>query len=132
MSDLPWLVVLTGTVVTFVLGGAYYAVLGNQLAAARGDAPDTAAAPPGPRTMRVEVVRCLLLSSVVIGVVAATDTTTWWAGLLVGLALWVGFPLVLWLGAVVHERTPIRLALLHGGDWLLKLPALGLLAGIWI
>ena len=47
-----------------------------------------------------------------------------------GLALWVGFPLVLWTGAVVHEDTPVRLAALHGGDWLLKLLALGLLAGL--
>lgn len=131
MPDLPWLAVLIGTVLTFVIGGAYYGVLGNRLAAARGDAADTGTTPPGPRTMLVEAVRCLLLAAAVIGFVAATDARTWWAGLLVGLLLWIGFPLVLWLGAVVHERTPVRLAVIHGGDWLLKLLALGLLAGIW-
>lgn len=35
--------------------------------------------------------------------------------------LWVGFPLVLWTGAVVHERTPPALAAIHAGDWLVKL-----------
>ena len=48
-------------------------------------------------------------------------------GLLLGLALWVGFPLVLWVGAVVHERTPLKLAAIHGGDWLIKLLAIGVI-----
>jgi hypothetical protein len=43
------------------------------------------------------------------------------------LALWVGFPLVLWVGAVVHERTPLKLAAIHGGDWLIKLLAIGVI-----
>jgi hypothetical protein len=46
-------------------------------------------------------------------------------GALLGLVLWVGFPLVLWTGAVIHEATPVRLAALHAGDWLLKLLLIG-------
>jgi hypothetical protein len=42
-------------------------------------------------------------------------------GLLLGLALWIGFPFVLWTGAVIHERTPWKLAAIHAGDWLAKL-----------
>ena len=48
-----------------------------------------------------------------------------------GVALWTGFPVVLWVGAVVHERTPVRLAAIHAGDWLLKLLAVGALLGAW-
>jgi hypothetical protein len=47
--------------------------------------------------------------------------------LLLGLALWVGFPLVLWVGAVIHENVPPKLAVLHAGDWLLKLLAVSTL-----
>jgi hypothetical protein len=47
------------------------------------------------------------------------------------VALWVGFPLVLWVGAVVHEDTPVRLAAIHEGDWLVKLLVITLLIGIW-
>jgi hypothetical protein len=131
MPDLPWLAVLVGTVLAFVLGAGYYAVLGNQLAAARDGAPAVPAAPVSFWFVPVELMRCLLLAGVVIGLAAATDTTTWWGGLALGLALWVGFPLVLWIGAVVHERAPVRLAVIHGGDWLLKLLAIGTLAGMW-
>jgi hypothetical protein len=36
--------------------------------------------------------------------------------------VWAGFPLVLWTGAVVQEGLPWRLAVIHAGDWLVKLP----------
>jgi hypothetical protein len=128
MPDLPWIAVLTGTVLAFVLGAGYYAVLGNQLTAAR---EGESVVPTSLWFVPVELVRCLLLAAAVVGLAAAADATTWWGGLLLGLVLWVGFPLVLWVGAVVHERTPVRLAAIHGGDWLLKLLVLGTLAGIW-
>ena len=47
------------------------------------------------------------------------------AGLLLGLVLWIGFPLVLWIGAVIHEATPVGLAAVHAGDWLVKLLLVG-------
>ena len=128
MPDLPWLAVLVGTVLAFVLGAGYYAVLGYQLTAAR---EGESAMPTSLWFVPVELVRCLLLAGIVIGLAAATDTTTWWGGLLLGLALWVGFPLVLWIGAIVHETEPVRLAVIHGGDWLVKLLAIGTLAGMW-
>jgi Protein of unknown function (DUF1761) len=121
--------VLVATLLCFVIGAGYYAVLGGHLAAARGaDAPTV---PMRWWTMPVEVLRCLVLAAVVLGLAAATGADSGGDGLLLGLLLWVGFPLVLWTGAVVHEGTPGRLAALHGGDWLLKLLALGLLTGLW-
>lgn len=121
MSELV-LPALVGTVVAFVIGGVWYGLLGTA----------TAAEGPAPRwTYGVEVLRCLVLASVVVGVASAAGAADWWSGLLLGLVLWIGFPLVLWSGAIVHERTPLRAAALHGGDWLVKLLALGLLAGLW-
>jgi uncharacterized protein DUF1761 len=129
MPELDAVQVLVATALCFALGAAYYAVLGDRLAAARG----AGAAPVAMRwwTMPAEVLRGLVLAVVVLGLAAATGADSGVGGLLLGLALWVGFPLVLWTGAVVHEGTRVRLAVLHGGDWLLKLLALGLLAGLW-
>ena len=41
--------------------------------------------------------------------------------------LWIGFPFVLWTGAVIHESTPVRLAAIHAGDWLVKLLLIGVI-----
>jgi hypothetical protein len=58
---------------------------------------------------------------VVAGLAAQGEIDDWTGGLLLGLALWIGFPLVLWTGALIHENTPWRLAAIHAGDWLVKL-----------
>ena len=65
------------------------------------------------------------------GLASATGTDTWTDGVLLGLALWVGFPLVLWIGAVIHESTPLKLAAIHAGDWLVKLPLVAVIVSIW-
>lgn len=118
----PVLVALAGAALAFVLGGAWYAALG---------APGGADGPPrsGPLTALVEVVRCLVLAGVVTGLAAAAGAGTWRHGLVLGLVLFAGFPLVLWTGAMWHERTPLRTAAVHAGDWLVKLAAVGTLAG---
>jgi Protein of unknown function (DUF1761) len=110
--------VLVATVAAFVSAGAYYSVV-----------PTTWDAMP-PWKLAVEVVRCLILAAVVAGLAARGDVDTWTGGLLLGLVLWIGFPFVLWLGAVIHENTPIKLAAIHGGDWLLKLLLVGTIVAV--
>ena len=90
--------VLVAAVVAFVLSGAYYGVLGTT------GGRDL----PGWAVPAVELPRNLVVSAVVGGLAAAAAVDTLGGGLLLGLALWVGFPLVLWAGAVAHEGTPVR------------------------
>jgi Protein of unknown function (DUF1761) len=52
-------------------------------------------------------------------------------GVALRLALWAGFPFVLWVGAIVHERTPWRLAVIHAGDWLVKLLLVSVIVSVW-
>ncbi len=113
--------VLVATAAAFVLGGAYYAVLGDQLP---GDG-DMA-----PWQLLVELLRCLVLCAVVAGLAGEGGVDDVAEGLLLGLVLWVGFPLVLWVGAIVHEKTPVKLAAIHAGDWLVKLIAVGMLVAV--
>ncbi|PZF81170.1 DUF1761 domain-containing protein [Jiangella anatolica] len=123
MPDVSLLAVVLGTVAAFVIGFVYYGVVG---------APAGAASLPRPawQVPVVELVRNLVLAAVVVGVAAAADVASAGGGLLLGLVLWIGFPLVLWTGAMFHEGVPLRTALTHGGDWLLKLLAIGLIAGL--
>jgi hypothetical protein len=126
MPDVDAPAVLAATVLGFVLSGAYYAVLGERLArvsAAAGSMP--------PWKVAAELLRNLVLAAVVAGLAARGEIDEWTGGLLLGLALWIGFPLVLWTGALIHENTPIRLAAIHAGDWLVKLLAIAVLVSVW-
>jgi hypothetical protein len=120
MPDVDLLAVVLGTVAAFVLGGAYYAVLGNE--------PGDERMPPW--KLGVEILRCLVLATVVAGLASQGDVDEWTGGLALGLALWIGFPLMLWVGAMVHENVPFRLAALHGGDWLAKLLIVGVIVTV--
>lgn len=122
--------IFVAAAVAFVLGGFYYAILGKQLATVS----ETAAAAGEsmrPWQLAAEVVRCIVLATVIACLVSMTGADEWLDGLGLGLLLWVGFPLVLWVGAIVHERTPLKLALIHGGDWLVKLPVVAIILSVW-
>ena len=129
MPDINMVAVLIATISAFVFGGFYYAVLADSLAAVRG--PEGPADETPPWTFSVEVLRCLILAIVVAGLASRAGVDTAVGGLLLGLVLWVGFPMVLWLGALIHENTPWRLALIHSGDWLAKLLLVGLIVSAW-
>jgi hypothetical protein len=45
-------------------------------------------------------------------------------------SLWLGFPLVLLTGSMIWDRVPTVTALLHAGDWLLKLLVISVIVGL--
>jgi hypothetical protein len=127
VADIEVLAILIATAAAFVLGGAYYGVLGNQLAEVSG--AGSSGAETAPWKLGAELLRCLVLATVVASLAAGIETDTPIHGLLLGLCLWIGFPLVLWAGAVIHENTPLKLAVIHGGDWLVKLLVVAAIVG---
>jgi Protein of unknown function (DUF1761) len=134
MPDIDLLAVLVTGVAAFGLSGAYYAVLGDQLASvseAAAAAAAAAAEPPPPWQLAVELLRGLTVAAVVAGLASQGEIDEWSGGLVLGLALWVGFPLVLWIGAVMHEKTRVKLAAIHAGDWLVKLLVVGVVVSVW-
>jgi hypothetical protein len=130
MPEVEPLAVLVATAAAFLAGGAYYAVLGDRLARVSEAAAAAAGQQPEPWRLGVELLRCLVLAAVVAGLAVQGRIDEWAGGLALGLALWVGFPFVLWTGAMLHERTPFGLAAIHGGDWLVKLPLVGVLVAV--
>jgi len=130
MPEVNVLAILVATVVAFLLGSAYYFAFADRLAAVSEAARSEQ--PPAWQLVVVELVRNLVLSSMVGVLAAMADVETLAGGVLLGIGLWVGFPLVLWTGAVFHERTPWRLAVIHGGDWLVKLLAISVIVSVGI
>jgi Protein of unknown function (DUF1761) len=70
--------------------------------------------------------------AVVAGVARTADLHGVGSTVLLGLALWLGFPLVLLTGSMLWDRVPAATALLHAGDWLLKLLVISVIVGLWL
>ena len=86
---------------------------------------------PPPAKLGLELVRNLVLATVIAVLVSELALTDLAVGSLLGLGLWVGFPVVLWTGAVMWEKVPVRLAVIHAGDWLLKLLIIAVILTLW-
>ena len=118
MKRYTYISILISTITLFGIGAAYYTIFGNELAKYRmtfANQEFTAI------NALVELFRCIILSFLLVKLVLMLGITTWRKALSLSMLLWVGFPFVLWLGAVNHEKTPIMLAIIHLGDWLIKL-----------
>lgn len=129
MPEINYLAVGVAIVAAFVVSGVWYGVLGRQMAAlhpAYAESGRSSAA-----TAVVELVRNLVLAVVIAGLAGQLGLTRLTDGLLLGLVLWLGFPVILLAGSVFHEKVPPKLAAIHAGDWLLKLLVIGGLVGGW-
>ena len=110
--------ILISAITLLVIGAAYYTIFGNELAKYRVAISDQEFTTIN---ALIELLRCIILSFVLVKLVSMLGITTWRKALSLSILLWVGFPFVLWLGAVNHEKTPIMFAVIHLGDWLIKL-----------
>ena len=84
-----------------------------------------------PLAILVPVVAAFLLSSAYYGLADRLGVTALGPAVVLALALWVAFPVVLLAGSVFHERVPVALAAVHAGDWLLKLLVVTAVTGLW-
>lgn len=129
MVELNYLAILAATIAVFVVSSVYYVTLSGRLARLSPAYAD--ATSPRPWELALELVRSLVVASVVAGLAAALDIRDVPGAALLAVALWIGFPVVLLAGAVLHENVPSRLAAIHAGDWLLKLLVIGLIVSLW-
>jgi hypothetical protein len=129
MPEVNLLAVVVAAAAAFLQSSAWYAAFGALLAPAEGP-PPTAQHPPLSK-VGVELLRSLVLAAVLAGLASRSDVSGWSGGAVLGLALWVGFPLVLWTGALTWEGTPLRVAAVHAGDWLVKLVLITVLVSVW-
>jgi hypothetical protein len=126
MIEMNFLAIIVAAVPAIVAAGGYYAAFGKQL-----EKLSSAPADMPPWLLAVEVAKHLVVAGVVAGLAAGIGITAWLTAVLLGLALWVGFPVMLLLSSVVHEKVPWRLAALHAGDWLVKLLLIAVVVGVW-
>jgi hypothetical protein len=131
MSDVNVLAILLAAAAVLVVSTVWYSAFAKQLAELSPAYADASAARPPAWKVAIELLRSLVVASLVAGLVELIDIADWTHGVLLGLSLWIGLPVVLWVGAVMWERIPPRLAAIHAGDWLLKLLVIAVLVTLW-
>ena len=129
--DLNPVAIVLSAVAVQVISTVYYIAFTTQLAHLSPAYADPSQTTPAPAKLIVELLRNLVLTAVIAGLAGLIDTSNVTDGLKLGLALWVGFPIVLWTGAVLWEKIPPKLAAIHAGDWLLKLLVISVVVSVW-
>lgn len=122
MSDLNFLAVGAAVVAAFVISSTYSVVSYDSPA---GDAR------PAPWMVGLELVRSLVVVTVLAVAADRMELAGVGGGLGLALGAWLGFPLVLLTGSILWDKVPVRRAAVHGGDWLLKLVAVSLIVVLW-
>jgi len=129
VPDVSLSAILAATIAAFILSSNYYSLFAAEHA--RVSEAAAAGERPPPWKLAVELLRSLTPAAVVAGLASQGAIDDWPGGLLLGVSLWIGFPLVLWTGALIWENTPWKLAALHSGDWLAKLLVVAVIVSIW-
>ncbi|GAA3739895.1 hypothetical protein HDA32_002713 [Spinactinospora alkalitolerans] len=127
----PAAAVAIAAVTAFVLSSVWYAVaapIEARRLAGRAPARDR----PSPLHVLLELGRSTLTASVITGLAHGMHLPGVGPTLLLALALWAGFPFVLLTGSVMWDKVPVTTAVVHGGDWLVKMLAMGTIVGVWL
>lgn len=121
--------IFLATVASFIASAALYAIPAVSATVTRTSTPR-----PGlsmAAQMASVVLRSLIASCLVAGIMAAAGWHGALAGLLLGLALSL-MPFILLMGGVVHENTATAAAGIHLVDWIVKLAIIGTIVGLFV
>jgi hypothetical protein len=135
MVQVNYLAVLVAAITVFVLGWLWYSpfLFYKPWMRARGVDPAVAMAgakmPAG--KLVIELVRCIVLAYVIARFVALLGITSWMGAVHFGVMLWIGFPVILLVGSVLWDNTPVKVAAIHAGDWLVKLLVIPIIVTVW-
>lgn len=130
MPELNWLAIIVAAVAVVVVSTVYYIILGSQLKQLSTAYAEAESRPP-PWKVVVELIRSLVVATVVAGLVSLIGITDLGGAIQLALALWVGFAVVLLTGSVIWEKVPPVLATIHAGDWILKLLIIAVIVTLW-
>jgi len=122
--------VAVATVAAFVSSSVYYIAFDKLRAALLGTEPAAGERPPAWKIV-VELLRSLVIAATLAVAVGELGIDGVGGILLLGLGVWLAFPVTILAGSVVWDDVPWRLAAIHAGDWLVKAVLIALLVGLW-
>ena len=133
MHSINYLAVIVVTIALFIFSSIYYIATAKARAAVseagKKDLENIKQRNPG--KMLAEIVRTFVLIWVVAYLVEHTASTNVGSGAKLALILWIGFPLILLTGSVMWEKVPTKLAIIHSGDWFVKIFFAAIILAVW-
>ncbi len=134
MIYVNYLALAVATFGSFVFSVLYYMILNRQVVAARAsrarNKDDTRTATT-PNKIIIELIRTFLTGLIVAYAIALLNLLYLDQAILLAVWLWLGFPVVLLIGMVIHEHFSAKLAVIHAGDWLARLLILSITLTLW-
>lgn len=130
MLKLNDLAIVVAAIAAFVLSSLYYSplLLGNVW---RNVDPVARTVSPSAGRAFGEFVRTLVIAFVVAHLVSHLGARDWKSALGLAVWLWFGFSAMMWIGAIMWEKTPWQVAAIHSGDWLIKIALIAAVVGVW-
>lgn len=130
MQGINYLAVIVAVILAFFASFVWYMLFSKQLAKLNPKAYGNSER-PGPQKILLELARNVILALVVFYLSSHLHSATLSSAILLALALWIGFPVILLSGSVLHEKAPAKLAVIHSGDWLIKLLVMAIILSLW-
>ena len=131
MRKINYWAVVVAAFAAFVMSSLYYSplLLGNVWRAV--DPGPAASASPSIGKVVAETARILVITYVLARLIALLGNGNWKSAVGLAVWLWFGFSAMMWVGAIMWEKTPWQIAAIHSGDWLLKTLLIAAIIGLW-
>ncbi len=116
--------IVVAVIASMAFSALFYFLLNKTITAARATKLPNKADPrtvTTPNKLLIDFVRTFALALVVAYLVYWLQLQHLDQAVLIALWLWAGFPVMLFTGLVIYEHFPVRLAVIHVIDWLVKL-----------
>jgi hypothetical protein len=123
--------IFVAAVAAFVMSSLYYSplLLGNVWRTA--DPVAAAGMTPSIGKILGEIARTFVITFVLARLIALMGGDDWKSAVRLALWLWFGFSAMMWIGAIMWEKTPWQVAAIHSGDWLVKTLLIAVMLGLW-
>lgn len=134
MAHVQYSDIIIATIAAFLFSSLYYMVLNKQVTVSR--ATTYEGKKPKHTSMTttkliIEIVRTFVVGLFVAYAIALLNLLYIKQALVLALWLWVAFPIVLLVGSVMYENFSVKLAVIHGFDWLAKLAIFAVILTAW-
>ncbi len=131
MFGINFLAVVVAAVAAFIVSSVWYIMFGKELAKVSAAFAEALQKPPQLWKMLVVIAQSLVLALVLAYFIGLIGNVGWLGAVRVGVLLWIGLSAMQWVGSILWEKVPLKMAAIHAGDWLIKLVLIAVIVGVW-